>query len=187
MEFAFLVWFIEVFSATYFVLGTGEYIGFSLTAFLFFSFIAAVCHSSSNEIFDKWWEFCIKKAFKPWCWGLLFFLVTNAIGDLLPNKDAAYKIAAAYGVQQAYMAASESEDVKRMAGKSLLVLETSMDRYLSDGLAKAAGITVNTETVSGAVSSVKDATSEVLTKEDVQKVKDAAVTKLVGTLTGPQQ
>lgn len=180
MEFALLVWFVEVFSSNYYIIDTSFYIGVSLPVFILITLIAVIasadCSTNSKREdipFYMWWDFFKYKVFKPWAWGLGFIFIANMFGDLMPNKDAAYKIAAAYGVQQAYEAASASEDVKRMAGKSLRVLETSMDRYLNDGLAAAAGITT---------SSAAQNVTDVVTEDDVKKVKDAAVNRLVDTL-----
>ena len=44
---------------------------------------------------------------------------------LVPSKATAYKMLAAYGVQQVV----DNPDVKRIAGKSLDVLEKAMDEY----------------------------------------------------------
>ncbi len=51
---------------------------------------------------------------------------------LLPNNSTAYKMLAAYGVTEVYQAASESERVQKLAGKSLQVLDKAMDSYLED-------------------------------------------------------
>lgn len=51
---------------------------------------------------------------------------------LIPSEDTAYRMAAVYGVTEAYEAASQSEDVKRLAGKSLELLEKHMDEALKE-------------------------------------------------------
>jgi hypothetical protein len=51
---------------------------------------------------------------------------------LMPSEDTAYRMAAAYGVTEAYEVASQSEDVKRLAGKSLELLEKHMDEALKE-------------------------------------------------------
>ncbi len=49
-------------------------------------------------------------------------------GWLMPSKDTAYKMLAAYGVTEI----AQSEEAKRLAGKSLEVLERAMDEYLAE-------------------------------------------------------
>lgn len=51
---------------------------------------------------------------------------------LLPSKTTAYQMLAAYGVTEAYTVASESEEVQRIAEKSLQFLEETLDEQLGD-------------------------------------------------------
>lgn len=51
---------------------------------------------------------------------------------LVPSKETAYKMLAAYGVEKV----AENPDVRRLAGKSLDVLEKAMDSYVKDSKAK---------------------------------------------------
>lgn len=52
---------------------------------------------------------------------------------IVPSKDTAYQMLAAYGVQEAYVAATESEDVQRIASKSLKLIEATLDEHLTEG------------------------------------------------------
>lgn len=54
---------------------------------------------------------------------ILGFYVVYTV--FVPSKDTSYKMLAAYGVEQV----AENPDVKRLAGKSLEVLEKAMDEY----------------------------------------------------------
>ena len=62
-------------------------------------------------------------------WTLPIFIVGSILNTVLPSKDTAYKMLAAYGVQETVEAASKSEDVKRIASKSLTLIEKSIDDY----------------------------------------------------------
>ena len=62
-------------------------------------------------------------------WTLPFFIVGSILNNVLPSKDTAYKMIAAYGLQETVEAASKSEDVKRLANKSLTLIEKSIDEY----------------------------------------------------------
>ena len=72
----------------------------------------------------------IKKFWKnTFFWTLPIFIVGSILNTVLPSKDTAYKMLAAYGLQEAVEAASKSEDVKRLASKSLTLIEKSIDDY----------------------------------------------------------
>lgn len=58
-------------------------------------------------------------------WGIAPMILI-LVSILAPNKETIYLMAAAYGVQ----AVAENPDVKRLAGKSLTVLENTLDEYL---------------------------------------------------------
>lgn len=57
---------------------------------------------------------------------IVYISVKSAAITLAPSKETAYTMLAAYGVQEVY----QNEDVKRLAGKSLEVLESYMDKHL---------------------------------------------------------
>lgn len=72
------------------------------------------------------------KAFLKYCPFKTMYAVTAVMFlycTLAPSKDTAYKMVAAYGVQTV----AENPDVKRLAGKSLEVLERAMDEYTKKG------------------------------------------------------
>lgn len=72
----------------------------------------------------------VKKFWKnTFFWTLPIFIVGSILNTVLPSKDTAYKMLAAYGVQETVEAASKSEDVKRIASKSLTLIEKSIDDY----------------------------------------------------------
>lgn len=58
------------------------------------------------------------------------FAIATFIILLLPSSSTAYKMLAAYGVSEAYIAASQSEDIQRIAGKSLQLLEQEINKHL---------------------------------------------------------
>ena len=51
---------------------------------------------------------------------------------LLPSKDTAYQMLAAYGVQEAYVTATESGEVQRIASKSLKLIEATLDEHIKE-------------------------------------------------------
>lgn len=53
-------------------------------------------------------------------------------GALMPSKDTAYKMLAAYGVTEI----AQNEEVQKIGGKSLAVLEKAMDEYLGESSSK---------------------------------------------------
>lgn len=71
----------------------------------------------------------VKTATKGVIYSLIFFFVAA----LIPSKEGIYKMAAAYGVQSV----AENPDVQRLAGKSLKLLEQSIDKYLPKGEEKS--------------------------------------------------
>lgn len=66
---------------------------------------------------------------KRCCWLSTIPAVLFLVATLLPSKQGIYQMAAAYGVQTA----ATNPDVQRLAGKSLQVLENSLDKYLKEG------------------------------------------------------
>lgn len=60
---------------------------------------------------------------------LPFFIIGSILNTVLPSKDTAYKMLAAWGLQETVEAVSKSEDVKRLASKSLTLIEKSIDEY----------------------------------------------------------
>lgn len=69
-----------------------------------------------------------KDLVKRCCWLSIIPAVLFLVATLLPSKQGIYQMAAAYGVQ----AAATNPDVQRLAGKSLQVLENSLDKYLKE-------------------------------------------------------
>ena len=66
---------------------------------------------------------------KGWYITWVVFCLMGIVGNsLLPTKDTAYKMLAAYGVTELV----KSEDVRRLGSKSLEVLERAMDSYIGE-------------------------------------------------------
>ena len=59
-------------------------------------------------------------------------LLGSFLNTFIPTKDTAYKMLAAYGVQEVV----KNDEVQKLAGKSLLVLEKAMDSYIKEGKAE---------------------------------------------------
>lgn len=57
-----------------------------------------------------------------------FVIVMVALSVVLPNKDTAYKMLAAYGVESIVT----NPEVQKLGGKSLDVLNKAMDEYLQE-------------------------------------------------------
>jgi hypothetical protein len=69
------------------------------------------------------------KPAKPYfvCW-IVLCLIGASANAFVPSRDTAYKMLAAYGVTEI----AKSDEVKRLGGKSLEVLEKAMDSYLKE-------------------------------------------------------
>ena len=65
-------------------------------------------------------------------WTLPVFILGSVLNTAIPSKDTAYKMLAAYGVQETVVAAQQSEYVQKMTGKSLQLLEKTVDKYLEE-------------------------------------------------------
>lgn len=61
-----------------------------------------------------------------------FAAFSGLAASLIPTKEAAYAIAAAYAAEKIY----QSEDFKRIAGKSLAVIEVKLDEIIEKKEAK---------------------------------------------------
>lgn len=75
-------------------------------------FLAAIAWEEGAEITKKLSTYCV---------------LSFSLAIFTPTEDGVYKILAAYGIVEAYEALSESEDAKRIAGKSLKYLEDVLD------------------------------------------------------------
>jgi flagellar basal body-associated protein FliL len=73
-----------------------------------------------------------QKAKKPYKYFCVFVGVIFLYYNLVPSKETVYKMLAAYGVEKV----AENPDVRRLAGRSLDVLEKAMDSYVKDSKAK---------------------------------------------------
>ena len=103
--------------------GIVEQIHFGLSTIggiLLFALIVALAICCAEGVISKY-----KKNFQ-----LLFIIPTTCLilAGLTPDKQTLYTMAAAYGVQSA----AENNNVQRIAGKSLQLLEKKMDEYLKE-------------------------------------------------------
>lgn len=131
MELALWVYFIETVLTVDIVPDTAGFaLLYGLLLFVLF-FVAAVISEDPEEFKTNFKKFT-KPTHKPAAWIIGTVFILNLIGQFTPTKETAYTMAAAYGIGEVYKSASESEDVQRLASKSLLVLEQSLDKYLSE-------------------------------------------------------
>lgn len=137
MELAFVIYLIDnitalkehIFGLSDFMFLTILILGFLITgigALIVFGLI----EMSVNEFRESVIYTFYKKLVKSWFYILLpLCLLGSVFNVVLPSKDTAYKMLAAYGLQETVEAASKSEDVKRIASKSLTLIEKSIDDY----------------------------------------------------------
>lgn len=59
-------------------------------------------------------------------------LVMTIVGVLLPSKQGFYQIAAAYGAIETVQYLQQSEDAKRIAGKSIQAIEKMLDGAIKE-------------------------------------------------------
>ena len=100
------------------VTGVGALVVFALMEMPVNKFKESVIYTSYKKLVKSWFYI-----FLPMC------LLGSVFNIVLPSKDTAYKMLAAYGLQETVEAASKSEDVKRLARKSLSLIEKSIDDY----------------------------------------------------------
>lgn len=109
-----------------YLVGILDGIGFFLFISALFSGMLAAFFTAS-EVIDRNEE---GAKLARTCRKVAYIFVPLAL--LVPSKDTALQMAAAYGVTEAYEVASQSEEVKRLAGKSLDLLEKHMDEALKE-------------------------------------------------------
>lgn len=100
------------------VTGVGALVVFALMEMPVNKFKESVIYTFYKKLVKSWFYI-----FLPMC------LLGSVFNIVLPSKDTAYKMLAAYGLQETVEAASKSEDVKRLASKSLSLIEKSIDDY----------------------------------------------------------
>ena len=125
MELAALIYFIDVFC--------GEHDGFtaSLVAGVILWIVGKILYAlcSNPECADS---VGYRKMYIS-VWPLKTFIVLSLVFVwLLPTKDTAYKMLAAYGVQSIVT----NPEVQKLGGKSLDVLNKAMDEYLQEDASK---------------------------------------------------
>ena len=137
MELAFVIYLIDnitamkdhIFGLSDFVFLTIVILGFLITG-VGALIVLGLMEMSVDEFKESVIYTFYKKLVKGWFYILLpMCLLGSVFNIILPSKDTAYKMLAAYGVQETVEAASKSEDVKRLASKSLSLIEKSIDDY----------------------------------------------------------
>ena len=110
-------------------LSVGE--GMGLLTVLLACITGGLALAKSMALNDKYNDYPNNKNIKvkPYAITLLLLIIWCFI---VPSKDTAYRMLAAYGVQLSYETISQSEDVKEMSMKSLKVLDKAMDDYLGE-------------------------------------------------------
>lgn len=117
MELMWVIYLIDTITA-----GLGGLIAFLIITGLTTLLILGIVCINEEEFVNVWF---IKQT-------AISLLVLSILAVFIPTKDTAYKMLAAYGVTEVYQAASQSEDVQRLAGKSLKMIEKTMDSYLKE-------------------------------------------------------
>lgn len=96
----------------------GGIVVFLAMEYSFEDFKGSTLYTTHNKLVCCWFKF-----FMP------LFIVGSLLNFIIPSQNTAYKMLAAYGVQEVVQVASGSEDIKRMASKSLALIEKSIDKY----------------------------------------------------------
>lgn len=129
MELAFVIYSIHLLDQIGFGL-VGATVALTIVA----AIVCGVTAAEVRAIEDKErWTRRVERAFLSL---LITIPLTTTLAWLAPDKETSYTILAAYGVQSTYSAASESEEIQRVAGKSLKMIETYIDRYNLEGKAE---------------------------------------------------
>lgn len=76
------------------------------------------------------WDFKVDVSYLKWSVPLLVFLVL--FGALLPSKQGTYQIAAALGAVETVQYLQQSDDAKRIAGKSIQAIEKMLDDAIKE-------------------------------------------------------
>lgn len=113
MDLMWIIYFIDVLTVGKVFIGIGS----AIAIFYVFVRLLALDEYCPWKDFDDW----PNKLVGGMCSMLLLY------GWLIPSEETAYKMLAAYGVTEIV----NNEDAKRLGGKSLEVLESAMDEYLS--------------------------------------------------------
>lgn len=112
MELALLFYFADIIG--------GLTLAISLLGIFILFVVSAICVCSVDDGNWKLVKNCCKLAVLP--------TIIILVATLLPSKQGIYQMAAAYGVQSA----ATNPEVQRVAGKSLQLLEQSLDKYLKE-------------------------------------------------------
>ncbi len=65
-------------------------------------------------------------------WAVPLCMLAMVIGALLPSKQGVYQIMAAYGVVETVQYIQQSDDAKRIAGKSIQAVEKVLDDAIKE-------------------------------------------------------
>ena len=121
MEFALLVYFASV------VPNLASFFG--MACFLLFMLAFGIALFTYTTFYSEEAQY---KAHRRARWlialSLVFAAFSGFVASMIPTKEAAYAIAAAYAAEKIY----QSEDFKRIAGKSLTVIEAKLDEIIEE-------------------------------------------------------
>lgn len=133
MSLPFVIYFIETLLPVSIIPPFGLAIGTSILALIALGVIYILnepCYNEEKTEYRELWIRAARKANTPYLTVMGLWCVLSFLGNLIPSTDTAYKILAAYGVQEFYTAASGSEEMQQISSKSMLLIEQSLDKYL---------------------------------------------------------
>lgn len=130
-----IIYFIDVILEQSFIFSTGDWVGLSFliggisfVGWGMFKYLdTGMSADEEKEAWDKDRPM-LYGLLKTWIKLTLLVYVLNLAGSLIPNKDTAYKMLAAYGVLEL----SKTEEVRALGAKSMAVLEKAMSSYLEE-------------------------------------------------------
>lgn len=134
MEFAFVIYLIDSVSSL-----KGSFWGLSdgLGMMVLAGLVTAACtviycvateRDNSSDVIEIV-HIVLKKYISVSRWFIPLFVIGSLLNTFLPTTETAYKMLAAYGVQETVQAASKSDEIKRIASKSLSLVENAIDNY----------------------------------------------------------
>jgi glucan phosphoethanolaminetransferase (alkaline phosphatase superfamily) len=124
MSFAMLIYFIDVICGSHMFLGFLTFFLGMAWVFGFAMSIVAKVDTTAGEIFREQFLSIYKSM-----WPLKAFVVIMlTLSTLVPSKETAYKMLAAYGVESLVT----NPEVQKLGGKSLDVINKAMDEYLKE-------------------------------------------------------
>jgi len=134
MDLMWIIYFIDGFAGNPFpAAGTAFILGFFALVFSLITGVLAASKdtgTSDSEDWENFWAGISGSRPLRWAWVVVFsiWIIGGTLNAIIPEKDTAYKMLAAYGVTEL----AQNERVQELGGKSLEVLEQAMDKYLKE-------------------------------------------------------